>query len=296
MNFEEFKQKIVLAVGQRTSGTVEIHEARKTNDVKRTGLMITEQGTCISPIVYLEKCYEDFCGGKDFDDVVLDIMEMHLEGKNAELDITWFTEWEKAGQRVLVKLVNYEANTELLKDVPHRRFLNLAEVYYIIMDIGGGQGMGSILVHNMHLGLWGIGEEELAETAYANYQRFLPAEIMSMDEIVMGLAGIRMLPEPMPEMPKMYIATNRWKLNGAAVMLFPEMLRTLADRWKCDLYILPSSVNEVILLPVRTGETKEKEELAEIVEEVNQTQVILEEKLSDTVYRYSCERGEVVLA
>lgn len=293
MKFKEFAQKIALAVEQRVYGTAEVHEVLKTNGVKRTGLAVTEREACISPLIYLERYYEEFCSGKNFDVIVQDVMEAYLAGKKAEPDVAGFTEWEKARRKVLVKLVNYETNTELLKAVPHRRFLDLAEIYYIVVDIDEGQGMGSILIYNIHLERWGIGEEELSEAAYANYRSYLPAEIKGMGEIVEELAGIRMPQEDMAAMQEMYVATNRWKLNGAAVILFPEMLKGLADRLECDLYILPSSVHEVILLAVRM---EKKEELAEIVEEVNGTQVAPEEKLSDTVYRYSRESGRVELA
>ena len=292
MEFEEFVERIALAAGQRTDGRAEIQKILKTNDVKRTGLVITGQDTSISPVVYLEKYYEDFCRGKDFDRIISEIMAAYLDGKKAEADIAGFLDWEKIKGRIAVKLVNYEANRELLKAIPHRKFLDLAEVYYTLMDIGG-QGMGSILIYNTHLEMWGIGERKLTETAYANYRKHFPVEIKSMAEIVAELTEIRIPQESEPAMNEMYVATNRWKLFGAAVMLFPEMLKGLADKWECDLYILPSSIHEVILLPASTGG---HEGLAEIVEEVNRTQVTPEEKLSDHVYRYRRESGRVEFA
>ena len=283
MEFEEFAQKIARAAEHKSGGRARIHEVLKTNGVKRTGLMITGQGTCISPVVYLEKYYEDFCAGKDFDRAVSDIIEDCRHGEKAEIDINDFLDWGRARGRVLVKLVNYNANRELLKAVPHRRFLDLAEVYYAVMDIGGGQGMGSILICNMHLEMWGIGKAELAETAYANYRRHLPVEIKSMSQIAAELTGSSLPGECIPDMQEMYVVTNSWKQNGAAVMLFPEMLQEAADRLSGDMYILPSSVHEVILLSANMGE---EEGLKEIVKEVNRTQIAPEEKLSDCVYRY----------
>ena len=293
MEFEEFAQKIARAAEQKSGGRARIHEVLKTNGVKRKGLMLTGRGTCISPVVYLEKYYGDFCAGKDFDRAVSDIIEDCRHGEKAEIDINGFLDWGRARGRVLVKLVNYNANRELLKAVPHRRFLDLAEVYYTVMDIGGGQGMGSILICSTHLEMWGIGKEELAETAYANYRSCLPAEIKSLAQITAELTGSDLLGECIPDMQEMYGVTNRWKQNGAAVMLFPEMLQEAADRLSGDLYILPSSVHEVILLSANMGE---EEGLKDIVEEVNRTQVAPEEKLSDSVYRYYSADGRVEFA
>ena len=53
---------------------------------------------------------------------------------------------------------------------------------------------------------------------------------------------------------------------------------------KKDLYILPSSVHEVILIP--KDDTMEWEKLQEMVKEVNSTQVEDVEILSDSVYCY----------
>lgn len=170
MEFEEFKQKVIRMAEQKSGGRAEIHEVLKTNGVKRTGLMITGQDTCISPVVYLEKYYEDFCEGKDFDRVVGEILETYRHGEEVRIDINGLSDWETVRSLVLVKLINYRANTELLKGVPYRRFLDLAEVYYAVMDIGGGQGMGTVLIDHTHLKMWGIGENELVETAYANYR------------------------------------------------------------------------------------------------------------------------------
>lgn len=67
----------------------------------------------------------------------------------------------------------------------------------------------------------------------------------------------------------------------------------LAERLGNDLYILPSSIHEVLLLPVSMGTP---EELAGIVKEVNRTLVLPEERLSDSVYRYDRESGKVRIA
>ena len=47
----------------------------------------------------------------------------------------------------------------------------------------------------------------------------------------------------------MYVLTNESKLNGAACILYENVLYDFAQKLGADLYILPSSVHEVILLP-----------------------------------------------
>jgi len=59
-----------------------------------------------------------------------------------------------------------------------------------------------------------------------------------------------------------------------------------------DFYLLPSSIHELILVPV--GEDRDREHLEEMVKEINQTQVAMEEILSDTVYNYESIRDELL--
>jgi len=89
------------------------------------------------------------------------------------------------------------------------------------------------------------------------------------------------------------VVTNRLNQYGACAMLFPEALKGLADKWECDLYILPSSVHEILALPTLKGDA---DELTGIVKEVNASMVSPEEKLSDTVYRYYHKNGKVEIA
>lgn len=56
-----------------------------------------------------------------------------------------------------------------------------------------------------------------------------------------------------------------------------------------DLYILPSSVHEVLAV---STELTEPEELAQMVAEVNMQKVALEERLSNQVYHYDKDLRE----
>ena len=66
-------------------------------------------------------------------------------------------------------------------------------------------------------------------------------------------------------------------------MLFFEEYMKYFDILEQDLYIFPSSVHEVLVVPIFTDQ---KEELKSIVRDINRTEVSKEERLSDNVYRY----------
>jgi hypothetical protein len=75
-------------------------------------------------------------------------------------------------------------------------------------------------------------------------------------------------------------------------MLDEDALKEAAELYGGDFMILPSSIHEILLLPVR-DEKEEIEELAATVREVNDTKVAPDEILSFHVYRYSCMTGTV---
>ena len=65
----------------------------------------------------------------------------------------------------------------------------------------------------------------------------------------------------------------------------------MAERLKDSLYLLPSSVHEVIAIPASAaGDPKE---LPSLVQEINLTEVAPEEILSDCVYYYNWHTGQI---
>ena len=91
-----------------------------------------------------------------------------------------------------------------------------------------------------------------------------------------------MIREVPPEQTLWIISNNRG-IDGAVSLLYENELHELAENLESDLYILPSSVHEVLAV---STELTEPEELAQMVAEVNMQKVALEERLSNQVYHY----------
>ena len=89
----------------------------------------------------------------------------------------------------------------------------------------------------------------------------------------------------------MYVLTNKEKCFGASAMLYSEKIGPLAERFGCDLLILPSSIHEVLLIP--DDHVREYAFYRQMVEEVNRTQVEPEEVLSYGLYRYCRKNSEI---
>ena len=101
-----------------------------------------------------------------------------------------------------------------------------------------------------------------------------------------------MIAEIPPEQT-MWVISNEKGINGAASMLYENELHELAENLESDLYILPSSVHEVLAV---STELTDPEELAQMVAEVNMQKVALEERLSNQVYHYDKDLRKLTLA
>ena len=81
--------------------------------------------------------------------------------------------------------------------------------------------------------------------------------------------------------PDQTVITNTDKLFGASAIYNKEILKEVADKYESDLYVLPSSIHEILLIPISIGD---KEEIDSMVREVNETQVSPQEVLSNHAY------------
>ena len=82
----------------------------------------------------------------------------------------------------------------------------------------------------------------------------------------------------------MYILTNDSGINGAASLLYDGVIDEFAERFAADVIVIPSSVHEVLLVPLK--EEYDVSESNMLVKEVNNTIVDEEETLADNVYIY----------
>ena len=184
-------------------------------------------------------------------------------------------------------------------------FSNLAIVFYYVVDEPPFYGKASILITNVHLKYWKIDEEELYQNAIRNTPFLLPPQIQNIEDVMRDIMKSELtqdetIEEMMNRLKKdllgidkvpMYVLTNNRKLQGAACMLYPGVIRKFAKTLNKNIYILPSSVHEVILLA--EDASSNKKDLLSMVTEINATQVDECEVLADSVYFYDLEEDRL---
>lgn len=95
----------------------------------------------------------------------------------------------------------------------------------------------------------------------------------------------------------MTILSNKNYLQGAACILYPNVLRRMADIFGSDIFILPSSIHETILVPVKEDRDigKEADILREMVTTINREELDKSDRLIDNVYLYQRESDSIII-
>ena len=142
--------------------------------------------------------------------------------------------------------------------------------FYIRISV---ENDGTIAITNQLLKNWEIDFDEVAKNALENM--IGNSVIIDMDD----LFGNFKMPE------KMFVITNNEKRFGASTILNTLLLDEISDRLDSDLFILPSSIHECIVV---SAECDAAEELLHMVKTINSDESIISplEVLTDSVYRY----------
>ena len=197
-----------------------------------------------------------------------------------------------AKKSLFVKLVNTERNESLIEQSISKEFLDLSAVVRVVLKMDK-EGMASMALSKGDAEILGMTEEEIYAAALANTLRLFPPKLMNLGRYVeMSIGG--KLPFGEDEVTT-YILTNQKEVDGAIYFMSPEVVGAIAEALEDDLYILPCSVNEVLL--VRASELEDGvDELKEMVRDVNETVVAEKEILSYSVYHYDKEHGITIVA
>ena len=294
ISYREFIDRIILQLKSMSDKKIITRPVTKNNGVQMDAVILQSEGEKVAPTIYLNEYYKQYLDGEELEHIAEQIIRLSEQKMEKDFDTRQFVDFTKAKHHILFKIIHAKRNEELLKEIPHRSFLDLAVVFYYFVPEEGVNA--SILIRNEHKNLWGVTDDELYEFAIQNTPKELEPEIQDMNAVVAEMfAGMPELEEEgiTEESAPMYVVTNKKKYFGAVCMLYPGLLKTFAEMQNSDFYILPSSIHELLLVPTGMADA---EGLSAMVREVNETQVAEEELLSDHVYIYKRKNDEILNA
>ena len=259
----------------------------KPVDVTKNGVVlkgITLGDGPVCPTLYVDR-FEEY-QEEDLEDAIDEILYQYNKAKEQmpSINPSQLMDWNYIKDRL--QLCLQPKGTE---DILKRDFLDLEE-YVRVLIMTDGETTGSFKVRPEHLNHLGVTEDEVFEAAWKCTEPTI--EVQDMAVVMAEMMGMSI--EDAMELQKanpMIVASNEQKVHGAIAMKADFKLTEIAERYQSDLAILPSSIHEILLLPVK--EDMNFRELGTMVREINATQVSPEEVLSNHAYRYSRDEKSI---
>ena len=289
MVYKTFLENIQASVQKELGegAQVNLQQVLKNNGILLDGLSISSASSGFSPTIYLNAYYEEAENGLPLSVIAEQIVLMYEEQAFSPHELLLeLKNFDDIKDKIVFKLLGTQDNELLLSGIPCYDFLDLSVVFYLILseDVNGQM---TSLIHNEHLELWNITKKELLKLAEHNTPLLLPPRILPIEDALTEIGG----PEGgciiFPDQPpvSLYVLTSRNGINGAACLLYKNILKNFAESMKDDLIILPSSIHEVLLTPCKCAFPCQ--ELNEMVSLINHSDVPIEDRLSNHVYFYS---------
>lgn len=266
------------------------NKVTKNNGVVLTGLAIGKNGQNIMPTIYIDEFFDWYESGFPVRLIANKIVRLYKQA-NAEtlFDTSQITNFNFVKDRLIFQIVNTERNSALLETIPSVKFHDLSIVFRICFE-SSYFGTATAIVTNKMMDIWSVDTETIYQMAMKNTPAIQESVLCSMEEVLKELIHGAV------EIPYcgsgLFVLTNKWKNCGCGCILYPYLLEDFSARMGKDIFILPSSRHEVLLLP---DDGADGRELKEIVMEVNKTKVSCEDFLSDNVYHYSRETKQITI-
>ncbi len=300
MNFEEFTETIrtgLVQVFEMNDMDITVNKIVKNNGILLTGINIRQAHTMVTPTIYINDFYREDMDKKEIRDVVLKIKKIY-QGRCMEnpvgTEVKNYLDFDWVSERIFYTLINHSMNEGMLQNVPYLPFYDLAIVFRCVFHIGEN-GIASSIVSEDDMKRWGVDTKILYQLAARNTPRLFPPVT---DKITRYLKVHARVPDSLledipKEDDKLYVLSNSFGINGAAAFLYEGLLAECAELVEEDIYILPSSIHEMIFAGVSMADDPEL--LTEIVQEANDKVISQSDILSYNVYRYSRKTKKVTM-
>ena len=289
MNYEQFKQFLLSILQEKypcEEYEIHIRQIMKNNGLRLDGLCIFNKCDPVSPTIYLDGYYERYIGGTILADIIFEIEQEYEKGMRLKPrlpDVESY--YEAVRSQIIMRLVNYDKNKEILEECPYIRFHDLA-ISFRWLAYQDEIGISTALISNKEMVRWGVSLKELYEDALINTERIFPAQINRLKDV---MASKGMLSEAGDF--DLYLITNTQGINGATCILYHDILKNFARLHKTSFYLLPSSIHEMMIC--FTDEQISEDMLLALVKEANHRVVTMGEVLSDNIYYYDFKKEEL---
>ena len=288
MTFQSFLDALQSSINARFGDgtTLQYKRIVKNNGVGYTGAYLScPDRAQRTQIAYIEPLYHSVECGLPLQtaaELLLNNITGPMPEEIMKLDLE---SYEDVKDKLFLRLIGKAQNEARMPELAGREFMDMMIVYSILLS-GPGIGNAMTEVSRKMLELWGVSEEEVYGLAMENTPKLLPPVMKTLREAAQ-------IPEEPEEIEHIYVLTNTVSWYGASAILYSDQVRALSERYDSDIFILPTSLHETILIPAGffSGDF-----LSETLRTVNRENVPKEDVLTDSLYLFRKESGRIVMA
>lgn len=280
-----FKERITDILKNRLSAEeldISVKSISKNNGVIITSLCIRKKEETIITCINMDECYGMFMSGLSLEYVADEVIKCYRDSEKGKttIDIGILDKWDEVKENLGIMVVSKAKNRDMLKKLVWREYLNLAIIPVVYMG-DNTEDCRTVQVTKIMAEKWkGVDYDTVIDTAIENNRKNDPGMYWNMAEL---FKGINMDDYEKTVLNNVKIVSNSKCVNGASVILDMEMMDRLYEEFGGPVYLLPSSIHE--LLAVAADDTT-PEEYIELIRKVNADDVKDEDVLDDCVYMY----------
>lgn len=269
------------------------------NNQELNGLTIKRVDETVTPQIYIDGYYDDYLHGREMDDILQAISDVRVEHNySVPFDTASILDYEKAKSHIIPRFMSGNDNDKYLNGKPYTMIEDIAVTYHISLE-NSPEGSMSAPITDAIIDQWGITKEELHDVAVGNIHEQIKPTFTSMRDVMKEMMRSpemddEMLEAMLPPDNSMFVLSNEAKSFGAVALLDDAFMDKIAEEVGENFHIIPSSVHELLIIPDSPQFTIEQ--LKDMVQEVNDTQVAPQDRLSYSVFDYDVSSHSLSVA
>lgn len=300
LNYDDFKNEVMANIKTHLSEEyqdydMKLQTIRKSSGIVYDALMVGPTGRNMSvvPALNLTEAYRQYEEGMSMEKILDKLADIRMNAPLPDFNKEDMFEYDKIKDRVFPRLINTQANAEYLSDKPHRAVEDLSLIYAVRVS-EDSQGFAEAVITDDLADMWGVTPDEIHDKAMDNIAT-RPPLFQNIESLLFGGQEALEIEEIEPSDYNLpfFVLTNQQKTKGAVMAVNPKTMDRITAKFG-DVYVIPSSVDETLIVPKSAVE--DVHELERIVRQVNSSDVRPEDQLSDNVYEYDKDTHTLKIA
>lgn len=270
---------------------IKVDTLYKANDIQRPYLSVVKKDDFISTVVYLDEYYNKYVSINSLRDVMHEIADIcrtdiPLEFRSAEANLS---DYNYVKDHLQMRICEIKSN--------QNRLMNLAYVEpdavpgfaaTFAVDVGNG---GFAQITNNMLYEYGVTATTLYNDALLQTNSRFSSLFETLSCMMADMDVPNHIDDETYDQNEVYVLTNTSSQFGASCLFDSKVMNHISERMGGDLYIIPSSVHEVLIIAANS-EVKPAE-LGFMLREVNREEVSSDDFLSDSLLEYNSKEKKI---